>query len=568
MGAHFINWIIISLWAGSSALIVTPVTDPVISKVGDNVTLEIKPPGILGSVTWTFSPTGIPVVQWNGPVPVTGPGYENRVTLNTTTGSLELRSVQLSDAGEYIFEGITITSGRETFNGSVTVKVYEPVSQPRVRSNVTNPVEFNDTVSLTCTASGSAVSYRWLNGSSVLSDSERIHLSDDNKTLTIPRVLRSDDGTLYCYVFNPVTNSTSEPFHLIVSYGPESLTLSISPQKLIYSAGLDLTLSCSAQSSPPAHYQWYFNGAPLNKLGSQLNMAHIQHSQTGNYTCWASNNITLRYADVTRAIIVVESITNVNVKPNPAQPIANQTLNLTCEVLGSQTVSSRLWLKNNQPLSTSDRITLSVDNSTVSFNPVLQSDNGTYQCKAENPVSEVTSVGYRLFNSSLAAGNKSLTAGQITGIVIGTLVGVVLIGVGVYFSVKTFGNGTKTPKPSPPGPTTAANANDKADNIHYADPKFLKNNKSGQRIQMEQTTTEYAQVAGRRAGNQRRFLTCPSTSQPFRRLTPNPGPPKPSPSPSPSPSPNPGRGHGVGDRLTEMNISTCVPRVKIKIHSL
>ncbi|MGH0121334.1 UNVERIFIED_CONTAM: hypothetical protein FKN15_072797 [Acipenser sinensis] len=272
----------------------------------------------------------------------------------------------------------------------------EPVSQPTVRSNVTDPVEFNDTVSLTCTASGSAVSYRWFNGSSVVSDSERIHLSDDNKTLTIPRVLRSDDGTLYCYAFNPVSNSTSEPFHLIVSYGPESLTLSISPQKPIYSAGSDLTLSCSAQSSPPAHYQWFFNGAPLNKLGSQLNMAHIQHNQTGNYTCWASNNITLRYAKETREIIVVEPITNVNVKPSPAQPTANQTLNLTCQVLGSQTVSSRLWLKDGQPLSTSDRITLSVDSSTVSFNPVLQSDNGEYQCKATNPVNEMTSAGYRL----------------------------------------------------------------------------------------------------------------------------------------------------------------------------
>ncbi|KAK6469883.1 carcinoembryonic antigen-related cell adhesion molecule 20-like, partial [Huso huso] len=96
------------------------------------------------------------------------------------------------------------------------------------------------------------------------------------------------------------------------------------------------------------------------------------------------------------SLLFTELITNVNVKPSLAQPIANQALKLTCEVLGSQTVSSRLWMKDSQPLSTSDRITLSVDNSTVSFNPVLQSDNGEYQCKASNPVSEVTSAGYRL----------------------------------------------------------------------------------------------------------------------------------------------------------------------------
>ncbi|KAK1155149.1 carcinoembryonic antigen-related cell adhesion molecule 5-like isoform X1 [Acipenser oxyrinchus oxyrinchus] len=109
------------------------------------------------------------------------------------------------------------------------------------------------------------------------------------------------------------------------------------------------------------------------------------------------------------SLLFTEPITNVNVKPSLAQPIANQTLKLTCEVLGSQIVSSRLWLKDGQPLSTSDRITFSVDSSVVSFNPVLQSDNGEYQCKASNPVSEVTSAVYRL-EVNYGPGQASITA--------------------------------------------------------------------------------------------------------------------------------------------------------------
>ncbi|XP_041081642.1 carcinoembryonic antigen-related cell adhesion molecule 1-like, partial [Polyodon spathula] len=158
-----------------------------------------------------------------------------------------------------------------------------------------------------------------------------------------------------------------------------------------------------------------------------------------------------------------EPITNVNVKPCLAQPIANQTLNLTCEVLGSQTISSRLWLKDGQPLSTSDRITLSVDNSTVSFNPVLQSDKGTYQCKAENPVSEVTSAGYRLEVNykEEPTGSGSLSSGEIAGIVMGTLAGVTAIALGVYLSVKLCRNNPHDLKPGPaqssPGAVTYEN---------------------------------------------------------------------------------------------------------------
>lgn len=108
-----------------SALVLKPVTDPVISKDGDNVTLEIQPPGALTAMTWTFSPTGITVVSWSGSAPVIGTGYVNRVTLSTTTGSLGLSSVNGSDSGVYLFRGNTAVSGNpEDIDGNVTLEVY------------------------------------------------------------------------------------------------------------------------------------------------------------------------------------------------------------------------------------------------------------------------------------------------------------------------------------------------------------------------------------------------------------------------------------------------------------
>ncbi|XP_039599339.1 carcinoembryonic antigen-related cell adhesion molecule 20-like, partial [Polypterus senegalus] len=82
----------------------------------------------------------------------------------------------------------------------------DPVAVPKI--------QFNDAVTLSCMASGSDVSYQWFNGSSEVLDTERILLSVDRKTLMISRVVRSDDGPFYCYVYNNVSNSTSKPFNL------------------------------------------------------------------------------------------------------------------------------------------------------------------------------------------------------------------------------------------------------------------------------------------------------------------------------------------------------------------
>ncbi|XP_039629656.1 carcinoembryonic antigen-related cell adhesion molecule 1-like isoform X2 [Polypterus senegalus] len=345
-----------ALCVGCSGLSLTTPTSRIFGRVGGDVTFDVSPnPSnvVLQTVTWTLNNTNM-VVSSAGSTVGYGQGYEGRAHLNTMTGSLSLFRLTLRDSGQYNVS-IGTTEGGST-SGSVTLQVLDPVSVPTIQSNVTNPVEFNDTVTLTCTASGSDVSYRWFNGSSEVSDTQRIHLSADKRTLTISGVLRSDDGPFYCYVYNHVSNGTSKPFNLNVKYGPDLPILSVSPNKSVYAAGSSLILQCSAQSNPTAQYQWFLNGTSLNKRSQELKIRNIQVDQAGNYTCWAFNDVTLRYAAVHRVIDVREPVSDVTIQPPPEKPTEKKNFSLTCK---AEHAHSFLWLKDvstGQQLLTTEQI--------------------------------------------------------------------------------------------------------------------------------------------------------------------------------------------------------------------
>ncbi|KAK6469617.1 carcinoembryonic antigen-related cell adhesion molecule 5-like [Huso huso] len=241
MEAHLMNWIIISLCAGCLALEVKPVTDPVISKVGDSVQLQIKPPGVLAAVIWSFSPANIPLVSWVGFNPSIAPGYVNRVTLNTATGSVELRSVNLSDAGVYAFQGLIEVSGNAEHLEmclSLSLLFTEPITNVNVKPNLAQPIA-NQALNLTCEVLGSQTV------------SSRLWLKDD---------------------------------------GPEQVSITGPDQAVLNSS---VTFTCSAQSTPPCHYTWYFSETETAQE-SQYKISSVSNADRGSYTCVAWNSVTGR----------------------------------------------------------------------------------------------------------------------------------------------------------------------------------------------------------------------------------------------------------------------------------
>nr|XP_048296400.1 carcinoembryonic antigen-related cell adhesion molecule 1 isoform X4 [Myodes glareolus] len=122
----------------------------------------------------------------------------------------------------------------------------------------------------------------------------------------------------------------------------------------------------------------------------------------------------------------------------PSIQVSNTTVkeldsvSLTCS--SNDTGISIHWLFNGQSLGLTDRMKLSLNNSTLSIDPVRKEDSGEYQCEVSNPVSSERSDTIQLdIIADPTQGNSGLSGGAIAGIVVGSVAGVTLIAALAYF---------------------------------------------------------------------------------------------------------------------------------------
>ncbi|KAG8009939.1 Hemicentin-1 [Nibea albiflora] len=351
--------------------------------VGSNVTLFSQTNVTLG--VWQFNTDIIVMITPAGNI-ITDP-WKNRVTFNSTTSSLTIRSVQLEDSGLYTLQALN------SFSAQLTLSVQDPVSNVTLRANATSLVEYNDTAVLMCSVSnGSSLTYVWLNDSSVVTGGVGVQLSDGGATLTLIGVTRYDEGPFRCNVSNGISHEISLPVHLNISFGPSNASMVIMPMKYIYITGSNITLSCSAESSPPAMVQWMVNGVYLNEFTQQLKLEMVTESNSGSYKCLFHNTVTSRFTSTSAMIRILEPIAAVVVNHTGGPAILHHPFTLRCEVTGA--VDYVQWLKNGQLISADNTTTFSMDNKTLNLNPVQHSDNGDYQCRAFNYVSNMTSSPY------------------------------------------------------------------------------------------------------------------------------------------------------------------------------
>ncbi|XP_068507882.1 carcinoembryonic antigen-related cell adhesion molecule 16-like [Syngnathus scovelli] len=262
---------------------------PLSSAVSGSITFTttLRPPERpFLSVSWTFN--GANVITSTTDEDLPGDGYGERITLDRTTGSLQLRRLTAADSGEYVVA--VIPRGESLKQGTVVLNVYVPVSGVTVRGPTSILIEDQHSASVTCEASGSVSARVWTKGGRPVLAGPTVNLSPDNVTVFIQPVRSHDGGVYRCRVSNPISALTAA-FNLTVNFGPQNVSIAGPTAAPL---GRRVTLLCLVNSFPPANFAWEFNGKATGVNGSSYVVPRMDEQSEGNYTCTARNAVTRR----------------------------------------------------------------------------------------------------------------------------------------------------------------------------------------------------------------------------------------------------------------------------------
>ncbi|XP_051901301.1 uncharacterized protein LOC127587148 [Pristis pectinata] len=162
--------------------------------VGAPIALQANISSGSRSGTWRFSCRDIAV--WIGNMTDINNDYSDRAEL-LSNGSLTLRSLAVNDSGEYVVTANPPFSNF-SFTSRIELNVVVPVSKPTVVANLSEVLEGNGTVTLSCELTGDLPVILWMKDGKWLQYHDRMNITADNQTVTITAVNRSDSGSYQC----------------------------------------------------------------------------------------------------------------------------------------------------------------------------------------------------------------------------------------------------------------------------------------------------------------------------------------------------------------------------------
>ncbi|KAA0186981.1 Hemicentin 1, partial [Fasciolopsis buskii] len=166
-------------------------------------------------------------------------------------------------------------------------------SRPRVHVYQSDePSRPEQSTRLRCDVSGDADTVVWLKDGDVVSNSSRIAIMDNGKSLVIAMTKAKDTGVYQCIASNPVGEDQAE-LRLVVESKPQLVAV---PRNMTARAGSVVTLECRAEGEPVPTITWYKDQeiVPLGGTRSIINngslrIVGVSPNDDGMYHCVASS---------------------------------------------------------------------------------------------------------------------------------------------------------------------------------------------------------------------------------------------------------------------------------------
>ncbi|KAK2908097.1 hemicentin-1 isoform X2 [Channa argus] len=300
-----------------------------------------------------------------------------------STGSLEITSAELSHSGHYLCIA-------KNAAGSTQRPIQLTVQElPVIHSHPSSlDVILNNPITLPCRATGSPrPTITWQKEGINIPTTGGNFTVLPNGSLQISKATVLDSGTYICVAQNPAGTALGK-IKLRVQVPP---VISSETKKYLALVDSSVTLQCQADGSPPPSVTWHKDGQPLSGSLRQrvlssgsLQIAYIQPTDTGRYTCTAANAAGTVSLEMSLTVQIPPSIRG---GEQEVTVVENSQTQLLCVAVGVPQPSMS-WEKDGKPLSESTGQYTILPSGELALDSAQPDDAGSYTCIATNAVGQ------------------------------------------------------------------------------------------------------------------------------------------------------------------------------------
>nr|XP_033816119.1 hemicentin-1 isoform X1 [Geotrypetes seraphini] len=369
------------------------------------------------SVTLSCEVAGMPVPQiaWlkdGHPLPQ---DQEHRILSGGR--HLQISNAQVADTGRYTCIASNAAGDRsKSFSLNVLVSpTIAGTNNDGTPEEVT--VILNSPTSLVCEAySYPPATITWLKDGAPFESNQNVRILPGGRTLQILNAQADNAGRYTCIATNEAGETLK--YYEVKVYIPPiidkggGLGVDLFPKEVKIKVNNSLVLECEAHAIPAASLSWFKDGQPLqpnshvtiSPNGHTLQIKEAQVSDTGRYTCVASNiagedeldfDVNIQVPPSFQKITVEDgNLANGGKSGETRDVIVNNPISLYCES-NAVPPPTLTWYKDGRPLTSSDKILILPGGRVLQIPRAQAADAGRYTCVAINEAGE-DSIQYNI----------------------------------------------------------------------------------------------------------------------------------------------------------------------------